>query len=921
MTASGERPSAQTSVAAAVRRVGGRVGTHAGVWSLTLVLGLVAATILAPGVAAAPSPLAIPIPTAALVAVLYLLAERFPVHLRVRRETHTFSVTEIPLVVGLFFMTPLAIVLAQALGAGVALVVHRRQRVMKLAFNLANFACSTAGAAWVFHLVLGSQDPHGPTGLVAAYAAAVTADQVSGLGVALAIWLSGGPRPDVREHVGIATVYTFVDASLALVAVIVLTAQPDRLWLLAVPVVTTVVGFRLYQDERLKRESLGSLQESTRVLQDVFDTENVSNVLLRQVRDMFSVRVAALVVFRGGPMHPGIATLDIDGVFSSMDGTVVDGLPELATLVGSEAGARIVDGSKTEASLPWMRGNAPEGAMVAPLRDGDAVRGLLVAAGRLTNAGPFHPVDVSLFETLANHAAVAMKNSYLVDRLRAEARQTAHQAAHDMLTGLPNRTLFRDRLDAALRGGDGRCAVLLLDVDRFKEVNDTLGHHNGDRLLQAMAARLTGSVADAGLVARLSGDEYAVLVTWRIGDPGSVEERAVAVARTIASDLSLPFEVEGLALVMSASIGIAVSPEHGQTSDVLIRRADVAMYNAKRDHGGFEIYRPERDEYSAARLALVADLRAAVEADQIEVAYQLQVDAATGGVTGAEALVRWRHPVRGVIMPLAFVDLAEHAGLIRPLTERVLWIAVRDAVVWRRRWPELTVAVNLSPRLLLDTTLTPLVRRVLAEHGLPPSALTIEVTESAILDSTSRVEDALRDLTSLGCGISIDDFGTGYSSFSYLRRLSIDELKVDRSFVQGMATDESDRAIVELTIDLGHRLGKRVVAEGVETDLQAEHLTRLGCDVLQGYLLSRPITHEAFMEAVESRARATGWVRDGRAAADGWSRITSASNLRRMGSVSYVGPPAHESRRPRRGPPRPSESSADEGRAGRPTAP
>jgi EAL domain-containing protein (putative c-di-GMP-specific phosphodiesterase class I) len=318
------------------------------------------------------------------------------------------------------------------------------------------------------------------------------------------------------------------------------------------------------------------------------------------------------------------------------------------------------------------------------------------------------------------------------------------------------------------------------------------------------------------------------------------------------------------------------------------------MYNAKAERGtGFEVYRTDRDEYSAARLALVGDLRTAVETDQIEVVYQMQVDAATGRVEGAEALARWRHPVRGVLSPLEFIGLAEHAGLIRPLTERVLRLAVRDAVQWRQRWPNLRVSVNLSPRTLLDPALPPLVRGVLAEHGLPPSALILEVTESAIVDDARSVEDALADLTTLGCDISIDDFGTGYSSFSYLRRLSIHEIKVDRSFVQGMTTDASDRAIVELTIDLGHRLGKRVVAEGVETDLEAGQLIDLGCDILQGYLISRPISNEAFKEAVAAReARTRGELVVRPVAVVGEPALPERTRMLSLGSAAKVAEPA-----------------------------
>jgi len=844
------------SIAHAVARAGGHVGPRVRVWSLAVVLAAAAGIVLVAGVSRETSPFGTLGLAAPLVAALYFCAERFPVHLLVRRATHTFSLTEIPLVIGLYFLSPLAIVLAQALGAGVALVMHRRQPPMKLAFNLANFAFSTACAIGIFHVLLGSQDALGPTGIVASFVASFAADQLSGLGVVLVIWLTQGGRPVLGQLVGIATLYTVVDASLALVAVIVLSVHPELSWLLAGLAVTTLVGFRLYQGERLKRESLGSLQESTRRIQEALHTENVTLMLLRQVRDMFNARVAALLIFPGGPLRAGLTQLDADDVLSTAGPTPLDHADGLAALTGTPPAARLIQRSSAdEASGSWLDERGLADAMVVPIRDGDVVRGILVAGDRLGNVGTFTVEHLALFETLANHAAVAMKNSYLVDRLRTEAQRNDYQARHDALTELPNRTLFRERLDEALAAGDTRCAVLLLDVDRFKEVNDTLGHHNGDKMLKEMAARVAECVGPAGLVARLSGDEYVVLLAQPRSDDGMIEEHAVMIARRIVTAFASPFRIEGLALVMSASIGISLSPDHGSTADGLIRRADVAMYNAKREHLGFEVYRADRDEYSAARLALVADLRAAVEGEQIEVAYQMQVDAATGAVEGAEALVRWRHPVRGVLPPLAFIELAEHAGLIGALTDRVLQLAVRDAAAWRRRWPTFRVAVNLSPRTLVDPALPSLVRRVVAEHGLPPSALTLEVTESAIVDDAHRVEEALRDLTSLGCNIAIDDFGTGYSSFSYLRRLSIHELKIDRSFVAGMVADANDRAIVELTIDLGHRLGKRVVAEGVETAQEADQLVALGCDVLQGYAIGRPVSNEAFIEAVEARDR------------------------------------------------------------------
>jgi diguanylate cyclase (GGDEF)-like protein len=829
------------------------------IWLLAFGLTVATMVVLAVRGAAEQNPLHTLGVVVPAVALLYFCAERFPVHLVIRRETHTFSLSEIPLIIGLFFMPPGEIIVAQAVGAGLALAWHRRQRSAKLAFNLANFAFATAVAAVVFHGVLRSEDALGPWGWVAAFIAAMVTDQLGGVGVALAIWLSTGARPeaDPRGAFSVPMLYSFVDASLALVAVIVLSVRPESSWLLAVIAVTTLVGFRLYQSERVKRENLGSLQESTRQLQETLEGGDLTRLLLGQVREMFNARIAELHVFPGGALPAASTRLGPDGDLTVEQVASDDpGLGIEALVAERPTGFLLAPHAQDERAKRWLAGRGLVDAMIAPVRDGETVRAILVAGDRMGNVATFSTEHLTLLETLANHAAVAFKNGYLVDQLRAEADLNDYQARHDPLTDLPNRRLFRERLTEALDSRTSTCAVLLLDVDRFKEVNDTLGHHNGDLVLREMAVRLAESVGRLGLVARFSGDEFAALLVQPASDPASIEDRAVAAAGAIGAAFATPFHVEGLALGFTASIGISLAPEHGSSVDALIRRADVAMYQAKGERTGFMVYRLDRDEFSAARLALVNDLREAIERGKLEVVYQMKVDAAGGRVEGAEALVRWRHPVRGMISPEEFVGLAEHAGLIRGLTEHVLRTAARDAAVWRGRWPDLRVAVNMSPRTLLDSTLPPLIRGILLEHGLPPSALTLEVTESAIVGDDARVASAFRDYNALGCRISIDDFGTGYSSFSYLRRLPINEIKVDRSFVSGMTTDAQDRTIVEVTIDLGHRLGKRIVAEGVETEAIADRLRALGCDTLQGYLISRPISHEAFMEAVEVRKQA-----------------------------------------------------------------
>ena len=533
--------SAAGSFAGALRRVGGRFGPSVRIWSFAAVLAALTAALLGWSVLWERSPFETVLVAVPAVAVLYFCAERFPVHLIVRRETHTFSLTEIPLVIGLFFVTPASIVLAQTLGSAVALLVHRRQPPVKLAFNLANFALGTTCAIVVFHAVLGSSDALGPMGWLAAFAATFTADQMTGLGVAIVIWLTAGEPPELEELVGIGTLYTFIDTSLALVAVIVLATHPEAAWLLVVLAATTLLGFRLYQDERVKRESLGSLQESTRRIQESLRPEDVARMLLGQVRSMFNARVAELIILPGGSF-PATTTRLGDGDAMTFQPTApLDPAEGMYAMVEAQSSGRKIGRRSVDPGWQrWLDDRGLADAMIVPVRDGEAIQGLLIAGDRMGNAGTFTAEHLSLFETLANHAGVAMKNGYLVDRLRAEAELNLHRARHDSLTELPNRALFRQRLGEALAAGC-RCAVLMLDVDRFKEINDTLGHQNGDVVLKALALRLVESLDGVELVARLSGDEYAVLLAQPPTDEAPVEARAVEVARAIGTAFeSLP---------------------------------------------------------------------------------------------------------------------------------------------------------------------------------------------------------------------------------------------------------------------------------------------------------------------------------------------------------------------------------------------
>jgi diguanylate cyclase (GGDEF)-like protein len=433
-------------------------------------------------------------------------------------------------------------------------------------------------------------------------------------------------------------------------------------------------------------------------------------------------------------------------------------------------------------------------------------------------------------------------------RLRKRAAEQEHLALHDDLTGLANRALFRDRVTQAIRVAEREqqtIAILLMDLNRFKEINDTLGHHHGDIVLQETARRLKTTLRETDTIARLGGDEFAMVLP-HVPDPAAV----VHVADKITAALRVPFIVQGLTLDVGASIGVAFFPGHGRDVDTLIQRADVAMYLAKTAQTTYEIYAVEKDNYSPSRLALVGELRHAIEHNEFVVHYQPKVDLQSGKVQGVEALLRWNHPLRDLIPPDEFIPLAEHTGLIEPLTTFVLNEALQQLAKWRDQGLELKVAVNLSTRSLLNTDFPEEVSRALKKWRVPPSSLQLEITEHTILTDPAKAGGILSTLSNMGVELSIDDFGTGYSSFVQLRRLPLTELKIDKSFVMNMNVDDNDAVIVQSLIELGRNLGLQVVAEGVESEGVSDVLTSLGCDYAQGFFTSRPMPPEEIVNWV-----------------------------------------------------------------------
>jgi diguanylate cyclase (GGDEF)-like protein len=429
-------------------------------------------------------------------------------------------------------------------------------------------------------------------------------------------------------------------------------------------------------------------------------------------------------------------------------------------------------------------------------------------------------------------------------QLRRHAERTVHEAAHDGLTGLPNRTRLLERIESALREADpahGRGALLLLGIDRFREVNDTLGHTHGDALIVAVGRRLNYLSGDGDVVARLGGDEFAVLLRAVEDEAG-----ARAAAEEVRDALRTPFEVAGLSLAIDVSVGLAMLPAtstqadgHGDAETVL-RHADVAMSRAKHGHAGLAVYASEHDHNSTAQLQLLGELRVALDQRQLVLHYQPKLDLVTGEVRGVEALVRWQHPERGLLPPGEFVPTAERTGLINPLTDYVLDVALAKAAQWLEQGLSIPMAVNISARSLPDPGFPDRVLAALSARRIPPASLTLEITETSIMEDPEHALAALQRLHDAGVYLSIDDFGTGYSSLAYLKRLPVDEIKIDRSFVSALTVDARDRLIVASTVSLGRALGLDVVAEGVEDEQTLAVLQELGCDLAQGFLFGRP---------------------------------------------------------------------------------
>lgn len=528
-----------------------------------------------------------------------------------------------------------------------------------------------------------------------------------------------------------------------------------------------------------------------------------------------------------GPL-PSERVAGHEDVLNAVDGPMVLDVNDLPPGTGSQENLTVVSAL---APIRFQR-DAPTRGVIQIEQDhtltaagiGATVRrvGLVLALGLIV-------IYAALFPILASASR----------RLRLKSAENERLALHDALTGLPNRTLFRDRVTQALLAArrDGpQPGVMLMDLDRFKEINDTLGHQAGDLVLQEVARRLAGVLRESDTIARLGGDEFAILLAG-----GGNRDGAMRVARVVARALEDPIVVQDMALTVEASCGIAVSPDHGEDVDALIRCADVAMYRAKSEHAAYCVYTPEGDEAARDRLGLAADLRQAAPRGEIELVYQPKACVRTGRVTGVEALVRWRHPRLGLLGPDVFIGLAEQTGAIRRLTLHILDEALRQCAQWQEQGFPVGMAVNLSAHHLLDSDLPGDVARALEKAGVDAGMLELEITEGTVMANPVRAREVTEQLRDMGVRLAVDDFGIGHSSLSQLAELPVHVLKIDRSFIRDMAPGSPAGMIARSAVELGRNLGLEVVAEGVETAEAWEELRNIGCDVAQGYFVARPM--------------------------------------------------------------------------------
>jgi diguanylate cyclase (GGDEF)-like protein len=760
-------------------------------------------------------------------------ASRQGVPVRDRRVSVALSLTEIPVLVAVAFLRPAYGLGSVFIGLLVAQVQKRRPMHKALLNSLAlSFAMEVATLAYD-HL-LGTSHIWSLRGwLVAAgsIASATFVDYVIVL-FGVIVFVNWRRRlPPMRSFMTNAYYDVAICAAGGITAFELLPNGDEYIVLFAVLVATADVYWRRVVEARQRAEEVRQLYGFVkRLTSSSGGVSDLVGEVLEGARSILATSRAMVVLPHDRPLESlaRCYSLSGDGPLASVDTMP---LGDLAHLVVESGGLVIKDRGPEGAAL--KEAHQLTEALAAPLIPDDPGSGYLLVAEREYSHQGFGPGDVALIRTLATNSAISLRRAQLADRLQGEASARQHEATHDSLTDLANRVVFADRLQAAcgLEASREMVALVLLDLDDFKRVNDTLGHQAGDAILAQVARRLRRLAGEGRLVARLGGDEFVVLVEGAVGDEPGMDQ-----AMEVLGAFSEPMTVGDLTLDVRASVGVAASVAAMTDPVALFRHAEIAMYTAKANSSGVVNYEASHDRTSLRKLTMVAHLRRAIEEGGLDVYYQPVVDLASGKALSCEALTRWAHDRLGAVAPDEFIPVAERAGLIDQLTWWVLDTALAQVKKWRASAPHMTVSVNLSPISLLWPRLTELVDEALSRAGLGPDALRFELTETTIMSELGN--RALAELAELGVSLSLDDFGTGYSSLTRLRQLPFDEVKIDRSFVTDMATVSDDAAVVRSVVELARGLGKVVTAEGVEDELTARLLTEMGCHSIQGFWLA-----------------------------------------------------------------------------------
>ena len=790
-----------------------------------------------------------------------LLAGTPVLYVAVRRHATVFTITEIPLLFALYLLPPLTVVLVFTLSSLITQLYRRLPppkqwfNAAKLWFNVANAAAASSVASLVL-VALPDMRGFGPGTWAILFAAVGSHALVTLAAVAAVIALMQGTQAgwEVLRSSGPGLLAVTLNVVVGLVIVIcVRTTSWSALLLLALAG-AVILLYRAYAQFFRQHRTLADVYELTKAMGESGRDGTLADSLLGRVRALMQAEYATLWLPAQG-RHPEVlltARVDDPGLldFSRTPAAARESACEQrrTVAVGSRLGG---DKDMREA----VREAGVKDVIVTPLRSGQAVIGSLEAVNRIGDiGGNFTPADVPVFETIAAHAAVALENSRLVDRLR-------YDAYHDGLTSLPNRRRVHDALEEAarVRAPDEVMAVLLFDVDALRQVNESLGRAAGDKVLAEVAERLRSSAPSAALVGRIGSDEF--VVTLRMDNA----EAALALAAELREQIRDQMVFGALILDVDTAVGVAIHPDHGTEPATLLQRADLAVTAAKSAPDGVQLFNPGLESRSMHRLGLAGDLCRALDNAELEVYFQPKVTLSDRRFVGVECLARWEHQAHGAVAPEDFVAVAEHTGELGRLTEAVLREGLRRSRDWTIGGEPLSIAVNLSARTLTDPRFPTRVQELLTEYGVAPELLTFELKEAGVLDGTERWVPGLRRLRDIGVRLAVDDFGTGHSSLSYLRRLPVNEVKVDQSFVQGMATDPVDLAIVNAVVTLSQQFGLAVVAEGVESELTLELLQDIGCQIGQGFLFSRPLPYERleawFGAQMESDAQPTGDVR------------------------------------------------------------